>query len=236
MPHCITSEHSLDGWRQGASHLLLRGEEFNLITTINDPTAVDTSWFDDFSPEHICPGIPSLSDVVTTIFPYKYANRGFTRDQLYNRYRAVNARARRIHTRSKGKWGTYFQRMIDFGAHGNNQLEAVIYALLNWRNNPRAALYMHISSPDTDRPRPLGGPCLQYVELLCQDKNTVSLLAVYRNHDYFQKALGNFIGLGQLLSFICDQTGRHAGTLTCHSAHAYYQSNKSELRNLAKLK
>ena len=77
--------------------------------------------------------------------------------------------------------------------------------------------------------------CMQYIELLCPDRETVSLLAVYRNHDYFQKALGNFIGLGQLLKFICDQTGRQAGTLTCHSAHAYYQSNKAELRSLAKL-
>jgi len=95
---------------------------------------------------------------------------------------------------------------------------------------------MHISSADTDSLiKTIGNPCLQFIEILCPDRDTVSLLAVYRNHDYYRKTLGNFIGLGQLLKFICDETGRNTGTLTCHSAHAYYDVSKAKISQLAEL-
>ncbi len=233
--YTVNANDSLEGWRKGVEYLYSNGECYHLLTTIENPTKMESSWFDDYNPANVRLGIPSISDVATTIFPYKYLNRGYSRTKLFNRYANVHARAKKLHKKSGRRWGTYFERMIQFGPNQINQLEKVTTALLNWKNNPRAALVLHISSPDTDSPKPIGAPCLQYVAILCPDRDTISLLSVYRNHDYFEKVLGNFIGLGQLLKFLCCETGRNPGTLTCHSAHAYYHSNKSEIKNLARL-
>ena len=47
----------------------------------------------------------------------------------------------------------------------------------------------------------MGAPCWQYGQL--KEKNgTLDLTAIYRNQDFFQKALGNYIALGQLLQFM----------------------------------
>lgn len=235
MVHCINADTALDAWRQGARLLADSGEVFNLITTVANPTTTDHSWFRDYNPDRFKADIQSVSDVATTIFPYKYLARGYSRPELYGRYVSVHERAKKIHKERGRRWGTYFDRMIRFGSDDVNQLERVIHALQTWRNNTKAALVIHISSADTDRPRPIGGPCLQYLELLCPDKDSVSLLAVYRNHDYFEKVLGNFVGLGQLLKFICEETNRNPRPLVCHSAHAYFQSTKSNLKALARL-
>ncbi len=63
----------------------------------------------------------------------------------------------------------------------------------------------------------------------------MDFVVVYRNHDFFNKALGNFIALGQLLKFIADASGKTAGRLICHSVHAYAGSRLSHLVTLAKI-
>lgn len=235
MAHFVNSDTAINAWKEGA-RLLINGDEvFHLITTVAKPTVVDPNWFQEYNPAKFKANIQSLSDVAMTIFPYKYLDRGYSRPELYDQYKRVHERAKKIHKQRGRRWGTYFDRMTRFGSQKINQLDRVINALRNWSNNTKAALVIHISSADTDRPKPIGGPCLQYLELLCPDKKTISLLAVYRNHDYFEKVLGNFIGLGQLLKFICEETNRIPGELVCHSAHAYSQSTKSNLKALARL-
>jgi thymidylate synthase len=230
----VQADSNLDAWKQGAIQVLENRELYNLVTEIADPASFEANWFKEYNPAAFTPDIQSLSDVTNTIFPYKYLTRGYSRQQLCAQYMTVHERAKKIHRQQK-RWGTYFERMICFGDHDINQLERVIHALQTWTNNSKAALLMHTSSADTDKPRPIGGPCLQYVEFLCPDENTVSLLAVYRNHDYFEKVLGNFIGLGQLLKFVCIESNRNPGSLICHSAHAYFHSTKSKLKELARL-
>jgi len=61
---------------------------------------------------------------------------------------------------------------------------------------------------------------------------TISLLAVYRNHDIVERAYGNYLGLGQLLAFLCTETGSSAGQLTCLSSHAYINRSVRALRTL----
>jgi hypothetical protein len=48
----------------------------------------------------------------------------------------------------------------------------------------------------------------------------VSLAVMYRNHFYIEKALGNLIGLAQLLSFVSAEAGVGVGPLVCHSTLA----------------
>ena len=232
----IDGENALEAWRAGAEYIVRRGEAFNLVTNVNNPTELNSEWFLEYDPKRLKLGVQRLSEVVTTIFPYKVASRGYNRDQFYARYLVLHNRAKKMHSNTKRSWGTYFERMVQFGDKEVNQLETAIRSILTWTNNHKAALVIHTSSAETDSIKKLlGNPCLQYVEFLCPDENTISLLAVYRNHDYFGKVFGNFVGLGQLLKFVCTETGRNPGTLVCHSAHAYFQSTKKQLGQLAKL-
>ena len=101
-----------------------------------------------------------------------------------------------------------------------------------WQGNHKAAFVLHLTSPETDGPRSRGGPCLQYVQVLCPTSSTVALMAVYRSHDYFNKALGNFVGLGRLLSYICEATERTPAGLVCHSVSAFYDVPNEAMRAL----
>lgn len=236
MATIIEEANALTAWQQGCNLLLRRSETFNLVTVIADPVVLNNDWFQDFNPKSVEPQIQSLSEVTTTIFPYKFYGRGYSRQQLCERYLKLHERAKRIHQKTRTSWGTYFQRMISFGENQVNQLDEAIGSIRLWTRNHKAAMVIHTSSAETDSiKKHTGNPCLQYMELLCPDANTISLLAVYRNHDYFGKVLGNFVGLGQLLRFICQETGRNPGTLVCHSAHAYAESSKAKLRQLARL-
>lgn len=232
----VSGGNAIEAWQAGAHHLANVGEVFNLVTVVERPADLERDWFRLYDPRNIKGGVQRLSDVTTTIFPFKLARRGYTRAALFSRYMDVHGRAKKIHNGTKRSWGTYFERMISFGQTHVNQLELSIGSIRSWTKNHKAALVIHTSSAETDSVKKLlGNPCLQYVELLCPDANTITMLAVYRNHDFFEKVLGNFIGLGQLLKFICDETGRTPGQLVCHSAHAYFQSTKAQLEQLAKL-
>lgn len=232
MVEVVEATTCLAAWKTGAKHIMERGDIFDLITVVQEPTANEQRWLCDYSPREVDHQAPSLSDVITTIFPYKYLNDGLPRFEIYDRYLAAHERAKRIHGNARRKWGTYFQRMISFGPNRLNQLERVIGSLSKWSNNPKAALTMHLSSPDLDNPKPLGSPCLQYTAFLCPDKDHIQMLAVYRNHDYFGRVLGNLIGLGYLLRFVADEVGRQPGALVCHSAHAFNGATKGKLRRL----
>lgn len=236
MVKIIEEQSALEAWQEGSKLLLSNNELYNLITVIKDPVNFDPGWMENYNPKLIERRAQSVSEVASTIFPYKFLSRGYAKEKVYSEYLKLHARAKKIHPRTKRSWGTYFQRMISFGGNRINQLDIAICSINGWTRNHKAAIAIHVSSADMDSiKKTLGNPCLQYVELLCPTSDTISLLAVYRNHDYFGKVLGNFIGLGQLLRFVCQETGRMPDSLVCHSAHAYYEGTKSGFRSLAQL-
>lgn len=69
---------------------------------------------------------------------------------------------------------------------------------------------------------PYGGQCLSYMsfKLLPGSTKTLALTAVYRNHFYIEKLLGNLIGLGRLMEFVAKEGGVSVGNLTVVSTHA----------------
>jgi thymidylate synthase len=78
----------------------------------------------------------------------------------------------------------------------------------------------------------MGAPCLNYVAVqLDADTKTMGLLAVYRNHDFFERAYGNYWGLCNLLRFMAKETNFNPGVLTCVSSHAYVDKNKTEFKS-----
>jgi thymidylate synthase len=231
----FTAEHqnALEAWQLGVKVLVERGGEVsNLLTTVHKPCEVDNAWLSARSPKLFKDGGDDIRDVANTIFPAKLAARATDRGDLYSKYLQRHDRTHRW-ARGRHAWGTYFERLVRFPPTGVNQLERVIEKLNNWPTRNTTGLVFHLSSPTVDAPRTRGGPCWHYGELLWNADGTIDLVAVYRNHDFFNKVLGNFIGLGGLLGFICQQSGKQPGKLVCHSVHAYHDSSQHALRALA---
>ncbi len=69
----------------------------------------------------------------------------------------------------------------------------------------------------------MGMPCLSHLSFKRVDTDdgyAVNLTAMYRSHHYCARALGNLLGLAQLLSFVAKEAELKVGTLTCLSSHA----------------
>ena len=168
--------------------------------------------------------------VAYTIFPYGSYREDTSQDRLYEKYtRYYNA------VKHKLTWGTYFDRMIAYpGVNGEtNQLKNIIHAINTREKSMQAAYTIVIEIPGNETTKPLGAPCLNYLAVQIDNlTNTVNLLATYRNHDFLQKAYGNYYGLCKLLLFLAKETNKKTGYLTCVSSHAYIDRNKTELLKL----
>lgn len=240
MAKVITGPNALEAWRNAVRHLIAHhGEDFNLVVEIQDGTAFDESWLVNYSPCRIRPSLLSAKQVADTIFPEKIQRFSVDQRDFYRRYQRAQhlMRVMRRHFPRQGtSWGTYFERLIRFGEteHPKNQLKDVIHKMRTWKNH-KAAYVFHLSSPETDKIQHMAGPCWHFGELTHQGNNIYDLVAVYRNHDYFSKALGNFVGLGKLLEFVCTEAGKRPGRLICHSVHAYFDSTHPNMRSLARL-
>ncbi|MES2939018.1 MAG: hypothetical protein V4864_15130 [Pseudomonadota bacterium] len=223
----------LDAWQEGARAVLANGEVFNLVTTIDNPSAMDAQWLTGRSPRRQGLGTDDVREVAKTIFPFDLASKYNDRSSFYREYLRRHDRAMKFQ-RNRGAWGTYFERLIRFPDHpGTNQLESAIDKLTKWPKRSSTALVFHLSTPAKDTPRTRGGPCWQFGEIVWLPGDRLDLIVVYRNHDFFNKALGNFIGLGQLLAFICTASGKNIGRVVSHSVHAYNGSSGERLRALA---
>ena len=69
---------------------------------------------------------------------------------------------------------------------------------------------------------PYGGQCLSFMsfKVIPSREKTLTLTAMYRNHFYIEKLLGNLIGLGRLMDFVAHEAGLEVGALTVISTHA----------------
>lgn len=230
--HNVSGGSALDAWRQGVASILAEGEVFSLFTTIEQPAIFDAAWLRSHSPRRRGLAGDDMNDVVKTIFPHDLAQRFPIRADLYREYLRRHDRAMNF-ARNRGAWGTYFERLARFPDHPDtNQLETVIQKLSTWQRRSGSSLVFHLSTPARDTPRTRGGPCWQFGEVVWHPGNRLDLVVVYRNHDFYNKALGNFIGLGQLLNFICVASGKRVGRLLCHSVHAYNGGTVEGLRTL----
>ncbi|WP_157050646.1 hypothetical protein [Herbaspirillum rhizosphaerae] len=233
----VQAETCLAAWRSAAAQLLQKRDHhaFNLILEITNPCHLDLAWLTSYSPDSIGANTEKLSDVIDTIFPITIREKFIDRNQFYSEYLRRHRRAMKW-TRNRGRWGTYFERLIAFDkANSVNQLERVIEKLNSWEQRNTTGLVFHLSSPTLDAPRVRGGPCWHFGEIVWNPGGVLDLVVVYRNHDYFNKALGNFLALGQLLKFIADASNKIPGKLICHSVHAYFDRPVQELTALARL-
>jgi thymidylate synthase len=142
----------------------------------------------------------------------------------------------RIQNRKRG-WGSYFRRMTNYESEAGrieNQLENIIRAIETRTYTSTAAYTIVIQKPGGETIRPRGGPCLNYIAVQLERGHSIQLglLAVYRNHDFLERAYGNYWGLCNLASFIATETETTCGPLTCISSQAYVGGNKAALKSL----
>lgn len=164
--------------------------------------------------------------VANTIFPLAFLRGCTDRHQFYERYLA---RLPRLRKQKGNGQGTYFGRLIEYPASADvkcgetmNQLEVIIQKLktqLRGRGPKRFANQAQIFVPGRDDMSLMGFPCLSFVSFQL-DRGHLCLTATYRNQYYFERALGNFVGLARLLRFVAEEARLGLGSLTIHACHA----------------
>jgi thymidylate synthase len=82
------------------------------------------------------------------------------------------------------------------------------------------SLDLRIYDPTRDANRRMNRQCLSFLSFKLDSERRLSLTAVYRNHFYVARLLGNMIGLGRLLEFVTIESGAKIGSLTILSTHA----------------
>jgi hypothetical protein len=145
-------------------------------------------------------------------------------------------RARRKRLRFSQWSHTYFERLV--GAYcdrtgnknqiGQNRLLGTIEKLNTWGRNFESVFYIHTNMPN-DSFRTMGSPCLQYLQFRAHGNNKLSIVGLYRAHDYTNKFLGNALGIQDVGEFVARHTGREYDGQTIISLHPFCGS-KSQLR------
>jgi thymidylate synthase len=128
--------------------------------------------------------------------------------------------------RSPRDWGRYFERMIAFPVPDGtvNLLDTLVRKMKRQveSDSPYRNIYeLPIYNPVKDAEgSPRGGQCLSYMSFKLDKDRRLLLSAVYRNHYYTEKLLGNLVGLGRLMKFVADEVGVAVGPLSILSTHA----------------
>lgn len=220
MAYLIREVNVSMAWMKAKDYILEQpGYRCNsLVVFIENPLETDAIIHEQYDFYCETAGITKPNKVSATIFPKRvYEILGCNRKKLYEKYP-------RIHKVLKRKWGSYFGQMINWKDNETslNQIEEIINMINERDNILRAAYTIQIVDPTKHLGWTRGAPCLNQVLIQLENNpRKISLLAIYRNHDFGVKAYGNYIGLGHLLEFLACQTNFDVGTVTCVSSHAF---------------
>lgn len=232
----VNGENFQSAWAQAVMELKAHNwSAWNIVVQIRNPIEIDKDKHEIMENFANDKGLKGQNQVAYTIFPFKIY-KGQDRKEFYQQYwRYYDA----FNLKSYAKWGdSYFARMIRY--RGNDievdQLGTIIDGINNRTRNNGALYVMVIPYPYKDIKRKMGAPCLNYVTVqveLIEHVRYINLCAVYRNHNFRERAYGNYYGLGKLLEYIAQETDSMIGRLTCVSSHAYIDNDKAELTEIA---
>jgi hypothetical protein len=234
----IQEDTIVSAWLRAVDHLLRspRHEDFNVMLEMESPTSFNAGdrgvggRVDRFLTGH---GVQALHTVANTIFPADLYRR-YGASGVFDHYpEAVYPRLKKCR---KNSWGTYVHRMVRrTAADGTvvNPLRNVISRLqaeVNGGGNAKRARYelnmvdpfLDLSTSDPTLPgdaKAMGAPCLSHLSFKLRD-GAVALTAFYRSHYYVERALGNLLGLSNLMRFVAREAGLEPGVLTCISSMA----------------
>jgi len=220
----------LEAWATVAAQLATGGQDIDqVLTTIDEPTNVESDTLSKYCPRKVKADLGSLRSVVRVLAPDTLKDTGKTRKERYEAAWAWYDKSRQRGLRLSNWKSTYFERLTRWES-GTNQLETIIAKMNAWPYERVAAFYAHTTHMDLDHLTPQGNPCLQYVQFLQRKNQPLDMFALYRNHDFLEKALGNYIGLGRLLQFVAAETNQTPGKLSCLSVHAYLKQKQKVLK------
>src|SRR5581483_11551767 len=197
---------------------------YNVIIDVADPTAnanrqdPRVAVVDDF----LSGCDKSVETVANTIFPaglyYRHGAPAFFdvfRDKVLKKVR-----------RSERWSGYYFERMMNYPVPAGeppNQLWDIVGRMRSKQVRALNKFELSLFDPvrDVDN-SPYGGQCLSFIsfKVIPGTEKTLTLTAMYRNHFYIEKLLGNLIGLGRLMDFVAHEASLKVGALTVISTHA----------------
>lgn len=211
-------------WVEAASKIINNGDEgYNVVIDVEDPWNHDDqdnaviALVDKFLKVH---GENPIITVANTIFPQaQYVAHGAPA------FYAVEHRDFDRLTETK-RWGRYFERMTRHRkADGEtyNPLQDLIEKMRRQEDagvRYKAAYELAVYDPLRDGRSLYGGQCLSFLSFKLHPVRGLMLTAVYRNHTYIARCLGNLIGLGRLQAFVAKEAGVELGSLTCVSTHA----------------
>lgn len=148
-----------------------------------------------------------------TIFPYTFWRPGVAREAVFDRY--LRLFERRLRGVPANRRGTYFERMINHPAAGNQLNEVIEF----WQRGIRRRSAFVVSTYDPGRdlirsPR-LGFPCLHQVCFAPEADGGMSVTGFYAMQYIFDRGYGNYLGLARLGQFVGHEMGLHLARVTC---------------------
>jgi hypothetical protein len=161
-------------------------------------------------------GAPGVYDEFVRLYPLMPRRWGHYADRMLRRS-VVSARS---HVREINPLRILVEKMKKQVADGRMRAVYEINMVEGWES---LELSIYEAARDANCTR--GQPCLSHLSFkLLPVEQKVALTVLYRHHYYIEKALGNLIGLAQLLSFVGAEAGVGVGALVCHSTLAELES------------
>jgi len=235
----VTTQTSFQlAWKEAVSLLSRNGWELrNLIVHIKDPTMLDHSFHQKVRGFCRKRSLLDPKDVAYTIFPHKLYEKSGNADKLFYSYNRTRGLYDKLRNHPKRGWGTYFRRMTHYGNSSSptNQLKNIIQSIKAIDHIYGSAYTILIQKPGRETVRPMGGPCLNYIAIQIEPEDSapaLGMLCIYRNHDFLERAYGNYWGLCNLARFLAIETEFKPGPITCISSHAYIDNAKTAIRCL----
>jgi hypothetical protein len=239
MIHPIEAKTCVEAWLKAVNLLATMPDRcaYNVILDISNPVTMNkldqriVKAVDRFLTNHEA---DPVATVAATIFPASDYRRNGVKG-VFEDF------PERTYPKLTTRWGTYAGRMLRHtGKNGKpfNPLEVTIEKLRaqSKRKSPLRGIYevgltdmltdVPIFDPALDSKRTMGQPCLAHLSFKLREDKGVMLTALYRNHYYVQRALGNLIGLSQLLYFVARESCLTAKSLVCHSTFARLDTDK----------
>src|ERR1039458_1504898 len=234
MIHPIPATTCAAAWLQAVNLLKAQEEQlaYNVILEIAQPTTItapDRSIIESVDRFLLRHDAQPIATVAATIFPASYyRHRG--RAGVFEDFPKVYPKIKEANS-----WGTYAGRMLirtDKDGNTINPLERIVTKLRQQtrRRNALRAVYelgildvhqdMPLHDPATDAPLTLNHPCLSHLSFKLRHDHSLMLTAMYRSHYYVERALGNLVGLSQLLLFVAHEAKLTPASLVVHSTYA----------------
>ncbi len=234
MAHIIEGRTCPEVWFKACNHLLSQGapkyDDYNLILNITKPfeiTVTDKIILKLANDFLVSKGGKALDTVVDTIFPTAFYKKGF--DHMVENYpKFIDS----VPKKSLGGWrSTYAYRMLSTKELDGKSFCPLGNIIKNIKKFPRQGKRhemnltsfdgdIRIFDPNSGDDKYMGGPCLSHISIKVFKSEYIHLTALYRNHYYIQRLLGNLIGLSRVQSCIARETGLKPGSLVSHSTAA----------------